>query len=118
MTTSSSLIQALDCGFEAEEAVQVWDEAQEKLFHLSAAQWGGEIFGDNVGVSMLLSDAASRAEELRKRAEERARETSAEQPTLPPGPGLSCSRPFSQNPFERLRLSVEARTNPTVEQQP
>lgn len=64
-------------GFAAEEAIQVWGEAQEKLYHLSEAAWEGEVFG-NVGVSMLLSDATSRAAKLRRRAEERVREASGE----------------------------------------
>jgi hypothetical protein len=57
----------------------VWSEAQERLFHIAEAQAQAEhdIFGENFGVDMLLWDAASRAGELLKRAEERA-EASAE----------------------------------------
>jgi hypothetical protein len=58
-------------GFEAEEAVRVWDEAHEKLQNLHEAAWNGDVFG-NEGVSMLLGDAARRAAELRRRAKERA----------------------------------------------
>ena len=57
-------------GFEAKEAIRVWGEAHERLNHLSEAAWQGDVFG-NVGVSMLLSDAAERAGELRRRAEKR-----------------------------------------------
>lgn len=64
-------------GYEPQEAMEVWAEAQDKLNHLSEAASDGDLFG-NVGVSMLLWDAASRAAELRKRTEERVRETSAE----------------------------------------
>jgi hypothetical protein len=56
-------------GLEGEEAIRVWGEAQEKLHHL--AEVAGEVFG-NVGVLMLLDNAAERAGELRRRAKERA----------------------------------------------
>jgi hypothetical protein len=55
-------------GYEPEEAIKVWGEAQEKLYHLSEV--ATEVFG--IGVSVLLQDAWLRAAELRRRAEERA----------------------------------------------
>jgi uncharacterized protein YoxC len=55
-------------GYEPEEAMKMWGEAQEKLYHLSEV--ATEVFG--IGVSVLLQDAWLRAAELRRRAEERA----------------------------------------------
>ena len=63
-------------GYEPRDAIRVWAEAQGKLNHLSEAASNGDVLG-NTGVSMLLWDAASRAEELRRRTRERA-EASAE----------------------------------------
>jgi hypothetical protein len=59
------------CGYEPEEAAEIWAEAQDKLLHLAEAASEGELF-DNMGVSMLLDDAFLRAAVLRRRAEERA----------------------------------------------
>jgi len=56
--------------FEPEEAVRVWGEAETKLDHLAQAASLGSVFG-NLGVEMLLFDAATRATKLRKRAQER-----------------------------------------------
>lgn len=57
-------------GFAPEEPVTVWREAERKLDALAQAASVGSVFS-NLGVEMLLFDAATRATMLRRRAEER-----------------------------------------------
>ncbi len=47
-------------GYEPQKAIELWSEVQEKLFHLSEAAMGGDVFGSG-GVWMLLQDAWLRA---------------------------------------------------------